>query len=75
MSRSMDTAPRDGTWVLAEPDYTTLAWENMDWLAPLVVVRWDPRTERWFERWAGVNYSSDELRGWLPLPALSEDGA
>jgi hypothetical protein len=65
--RSMDTAPKDGTTVLASVRASEQGPAEMD------VVRWAERDERWIAADSDpgciIVYADAELTGWLPLPS------
>jgi hypothetical protein len=75
--RSMESAPKDGTAVLAAVRATEQGPSEVD------VVRWAVRDERWIAADSDpgciIVYADAEITAWMPLPArlptLRADGA
>src|SRR5690242_5777463 len=65
--RSMDSAPKDGTAILASVRATEQGPADID------VVRWAVRDERWIAADSDpgciIVYADAEMTGWQPLPA------
>ncbi|MEN9926281.1 MAG: hypothetical protein RL268_2407 [Pseudomonadota bacterium] len=73
--RSIETAPRDGTWILlvgGEQDHSSEYEAERAPMPPMVVARWegDDYSEGWrFALYDGGYYGIwNDPTGWLPLP-------
>jgi len=74
--RPMDTAPRDGTWILVRAKKEATVPSRVDGFGDVVRFITDAPTGafQWRARdWFG--FFDDELIAWLPIPALPEGGA
>lgn len=66
----IDTAPKDGSWILLTGGKDAQGWDHDEPQPPMVVAQWASYAECWQFAWYDSGYYGeyDQPTHWLPLP-------